>query len=119
VEGAPHVRWTIKFTAALALLSLIGTAATYLVWFSELRRAPLVTLTTWTMLTPVFGVAFGWLLPGDGMTIQQTVGLALVLIALPLILLPAFRGKADRPSRAQSHPRALPLAAPKEGLHVR
>jgi probable blue pigment (indigoidine) exporter len=59
VEGAPHLRWTPQFIAALAFLSLIGTAATYLIWFSELQHSPLVTLSAWTLLTPVFGVAFG------------------------------------------------------------
>jgi len=52
------------------------------------QRVPLVTLGAWTMLTPVFGFVFGWLLLGDQLA-TQAIGMALVLAALPVILLPA------------------------------
>jgi len=115
VEGAPHLRWTPQFIAALAFLSLIGTAATYLIWFSELQHAPLVTLSAWTLLIPVFGVAFGWLLLGDRMTVQQTIGVGLVLTALPLILLPRFHRTTNQFSLTQAQPEAVKLATRKEG----
>jgi probable blue pigment (indigoidine) exporter len=89
-EGAPDIHWRPQFIASLAFLALIGTAATYLIWFSELQHAPLVSLSAWTLLTPVFGIAFGWLVLGDQMSAQQSIGIALVLAALPLILLPRF-----------------------------
>ncbi len=52
VEGVPVVSWTPRFVAALGFLALVGTAVTYLIWFIELHRASLVTLSAWTMLTP-------------------------------------------------------------------
>jgi probable blue pigment (indigoidine) exporter len=91
VEGAPGVSWTPRFLAALLFLALIGTALTYLIWFTELQRSPLVSLSAWTMLTPVFGITLGWLLLGDRLSVQQTIGVALVLAALPIILLPTRR----------------------------
>jgi probable blue pigment (indigoidine) exporter len=95
-EGAPVVTWTAEFAAALLFLALVGSAATYLIWFSELRRASLVTLSAWTLLTPVFGVAFGWLLLDDGLSGQQAAGIGLVLVALPIVVLPQFRWPAIR-----------------------
>jgi probable blue pigment (indigoidine) exporter len=95
-EGAPSIVWTPKFIVALAFLALIGSAGTTLVWFSELQHASLITLSAWTLLTPVFGVAFGWLLLGDRLSGQQALGVALVLVALPIIVLPRFHRAAAR-----------------------
>ena len=96
-EGPPVVVWTPRFTGALLFLALIGSAATYLIWFSELRHASLVTMSAWTLLTPVFGVAFGWLLLGDGLSGQQGVGVSLVLVALPIIVLPRLHRTGAAP----------------------
>ncbi len=113
VEGVPAVSWTPTFVAALGFLALIGTALTYLIWFTELQRAPLVTLSAWTMLTPVFGVAFGWLLLGDRLSTQQAVGVALVLAALPIILLPLRRGIGTRAGPAgPDDPDGVPRSSP-------
>ncbi|MEE6140694.1 DMT family transporter [Mycobacterium sp. 050128] len=88
VEGVPAVSWTPHFVAALLFLALASTALPYMIWFSELQRAPLVTLSAWTILTPVFGVAFSWVLLNDRLTEMQGIGLCLVLAAMPIILLP-------------------------------
>jgi drug/metabolite transporter (DMT)-like permease len=87
-EGAPVISWTPRFLAALSFLALVGTTATYLIWFAELQRAQLVTLSAWTMLTPIFGVAAGWLLLDQRLPAAQVIGITLVLAALALILLP-------------------------------
>ena len=86
-EGAPGIAWSLEFLGALAFLSLIGTAATYLLWFAEVQRAPLTAVTAWTMLTPVIGVAFGWILLGERFTPIQFAGIALVAAGMALILL--------------------------------
>lgn len=93
VEGVPEVSWTPRFVAALLFLALASTALPYLVWFSELQRASLVTLSAWTILTPVFGVVFSWVLLKDRLTLVQGIGLILVLAAMLIILLP--RRNAD------------------------
>ena len=91
-EGAPRIAWSLGFLGALAFLSLIGTAATYLLWFAEVQRAPLTAVTGWTMLTPVIGAAFGWILLGERFRPIQFAGIALVAAGMALILL---RRKAD------------------------
>ncbi len=90
-EGPPSVSWTTQFVLGLLFLGLVGSAATYLIWFIELQCASLLTLSAWTMLTPIFGVAIGWLLLGDRLSPQQTLGTARVITALPIILLPDRR----------------------------
>lgn len=62
-RGAPAISLTGRFVGALAFLALVGTSLTYLLWSVELQRGTsLVTPSAWTMLTPVFGVAIGWLI---------------------------------------------------------
>lgn len=95
-EGVPVVSWSPRFIVALAFLALVGTALTYLIWFTELKRSSLVTLSAWTMLTPVFGIAAGWLILGDRLSVQQGLGIALVLAALPIILLPPRGRRGNR-----------------------
>ena len=81
---------------------MIGTVGTNLLWFAEVRRAELVNLTAWTMLTPVFGILLGWLLLSEAPTPSQWLGIALVLAALLLIQL-----------RSPRHHAALPATPPR------
>ncbi|WP_240619380.1 DMT family transporter [Blastococcus sp. TF02-8] len=88
VEGSPQITWTPRFVAVLGLLSLAGTAWTFLVWFREAQRYRLSLLSAWTFLTPVFGIGFGVLLLGERPSGWTLAGLAMVLIALWFVLRP-------------------------------
>lgn len=68
----------------------------------------------WTLLTPVFGVVFGWLLLGDGLSGQRAVGVGLVLVARPLTVLPGRerRGSQKRVSLPDSARAAVLTGAP-------
>ena len=88
VEGSPQIAWTPRFMVVLGLLSLVGTAWAFLVWFREAQRCQLSVLSAWTFLTPVFGIAFGVLLLGERPGGWTLAGLALVLIALWFVLHP-------------------------------
>lgn len=110
------VSWTPHFVAALLFLALIGTAVTYLIWFTELQHAPLGSLSAWTMLTPVFGITLGWLVLGDRLSVQQAIGVSLVLTALPVILLPG-RHSRDMAGMPGNRPTARSApAAPRRSL---
>lgn len=88
VEGSPVINWTPRFILSLAFLSLVGTAATTVAWFAETRRSRLDTLSTWTFLTPVFGIGFGALLLGERPGGWTSAGLTAVLVAMLIALLP-------------------------------
>lgn len=89
VEGAPVITWTPRFVAALAFLSLVGTAAAFVVWFTEVQRARLDQLSAWTFLTPVFGIILAALVLGETPDGWTAVGLVTVLAALWIILRPS------------------------------
>lgn len=59
IDGVPAVAWTPRFVGSLGFLALAGTALAFLLWFEEVRRAPLGPLTAWTLLVPVFGWSSG------------------------------------------------------------
>ena len=99
-EGPPQVSWSPQFVLALAFLALVGSAASYLLWFAELQRSALVSVSAWTMLTPIFGVTFGWLFLRDPLSGEQGIGSVLVLAALAVILAPSPHRRRPEPSRS-------------------
>lgn len=82
VEGSPHIAWTPRFIAVLAFLALVGTAASFLIWFEESLRSPLGALAAWTFLVPVVGTALAALLLQETPTGWTAAGMTLVLASL-------------------------------------
>ena len=95
-EGLPHIHWTPRFVAALAFLSLIGTAAAFLAWFIEAQRCALASLTAWTFLVPVFGVLIGIAILGERPDAWTVSGIALVLLSMRVAV---TRPRRDTPVR--------------------
>ncbi|SHJ01953.1 Permease of the drug/metabolite transporter (DMT) superfamily [Tessaracoccus bendigoensis DSM 12906] len=88
VEGSPVILWSPRFTLSLAFLALVGTAATTVAWFAEARRSRLDTLTAWTFLTPVLGIALASVALGERPGGWTAVGLLAVLAAMWIALRP-------------------------------
>lgn len=88
VEGWPAIDWTPRFIGSLAFLSLVGTAAAFVAWFTEAQRSRLDLLTAWTFLTPVVGIVLGTLLMGEWPTGWTALGLLAVLLAMWTVLRP-------------------------------
>ena len=99
VEGPPVILWSPRFTLSLAFLALVGTAATTVAWFAEARRSRLDTLTAWTFLTPVLGIALASVALGERPGGWTAVGLLAVLAAMWIALRP--------PHRPPTHPTAV------------
>lgn len=97
-EGPPTtITWSARFITALFVLSAGATALPYVLWFGELRRASLTSVTAWTLLVPVVGVAFGVAVLGERVTLMEGLGDAIVIAALLLVI---------QSSRAAHRPRA-------------
>jgi len=71
-------------TWALVFQSVYVVAITYVLWFWLVQRYPASGLSSFTFLTPVFGVLFGGLILGEPLGI--TIFLALGLIVAGLVL---------------------------------
>ena len=88
VEGPPVINWTPRFIAVLAFLSLVGTAAAFVAWFTETRHCRLDALSAWTFLAPVVGIILGSLLFGEWPTGWSAAGLLAVLASMWIVLRP-------------------------------
>jgi len=95
-EGAPTISWTPGFVAVLGAMSVGGTAAAFVAWFTESRHCRLDTLTAWTFLVPVVGIVLAALVLGERPNRWTVLGLSVVLAALWLALRP--RGIRPSPS---------------------
>lgn len=63
----------------LAYTSLLGSAASYGVFFSYASKGSLTALSSLTFLTPLFAALTGYLLLGDTLTPQQLLGAVVTL----------------------------------------
>ncbi|HEY5874882.1 MAG TPA: DMT family transporter [Ilumatobacteraceae bacterium] len=115
VEGLPRIDWTPRFVLALGFLAFVGTALAYWAWFVETLRSPLGRLAAWTFLTPVFGVAFAFLVTRERPGGWTAAGLLLVLGSLWVVLHRSDTGghMTERPvGREGSMPPASPPSRP-------
>lgn len=87
-EGSPEIAWTPRFVAVLAFLSLVGTAAAFVAWFTETRSCRLDELTAWTFLVPVVGIVLSAVLLGERPTGWTAFGLSAVLVSMWVVLRP-------------------------------
>ena len=71
--------------ALLAYVSLLGSAASYGVFFLNASRGNLTALSSLTFLTPVFAAGAGYLALGETLTPLQLAGAAVTLGAVALI----------------------------------
>lgn len=80
--------WSLSYSAqawgSLALQTVVGAFASYLVWMWLLRHYPATQMSSFTFLTPVFALVFGVLVLGEPLTLQLV--LALVGVAVGIVL---------------------------------
>lgn len=98
VEGMPAFAWTPRFVVSLAFLALVGTALAFWAWFTEAQRCRLSELTAWTLVTPVFGLAFGIILVGERPSAWTAAGVGIVLVVLAVVVRPTSAGDDAAPS---------------------
>lgn len=99
VEGVPIIDWSIRFILTLLLLSLVGTAATTVAWFTEAQRARLDVLAAWTLLVPVFGVLLSLLMLREDPGLWGWIGTAMVLLSMALLAVGSRRARPSASSR--------------------
>jgi drug/metabolite transporter (DMT)-like permease len=85
MEDPLSIKWTVGFALSLAGLSVLGTAAAFVLWFALLSHAPLNELNVFTFLTPVFGLVLGALFFGEHMHGVAVPGVVLSLGGIYLV----------------------------------
>lgn len=77
--------------ASIAYQSVFVVGVTFLVWFALIQRYSASRLSSFTFLTPLFGVLFGHFILGDPLTFGFGIAVVCVLAGLYLVNRPAKR----------------------------
>jgi drug/metabolite transporter (DMT)-like permease len=86
LAGEPlPVRLSTLAWSALFFQVVIVTFASYLLWFWLIRHYPATPLSSFTMLTPVFGLLLGALLLSEPVTTRLLIALAAVAAGIALV----------------------------------
>ena len=81
--------WSFSYSGqawvSLALQTAIGAFASYLAWMWLLRHYPATQLSSFTFLTPVFGLLLGVLVLHEPLTARLVLALAAVAVGIVLV----------------------------------
>lgn len=83
VEGAPPAL-TPNMLWGFGYVSILATALAYTAWFTGLKHLSAGSVGLIGLLNPVVGVLLGTVLAGESLTLQQILGLALILVGIVL-----------------------------------
>lgn len=72
-------------------------SATHVIWQKLLARYPVSQVSPWTLLMPVFGVFFAWLLLGEPVTLPMIIGGLLTIAGVGIITLRRIQKGAPVP----------------------
>lgn len=78
-EDATSVQWSFTFIAVLLMLSLLGTAAPYVLWFALLQKASLNKLNSFTFITPILALLLGMMFFAETIPTLAFFGIGLSL----------------------------------------
>lgn len=84
---------TAMATASLLYQAVFVVAFTYVLWFWLMRRYPASGLSSFTFLSPVFGVLGGGLLLGEPLSWRIFAALTMIAAGLVLVNRPVRRGQ--------------------------
>jgi drug/metabolite transporter (DMT)-like permease len=82
-EAAP-LDWSLRLAGLLSFQTVIVSFASYLLWFWMIRHYPATRLASFTLATPLFGLAAGALLLGEPITLRLIA--AVVALAAGIVL---------------------------------
>jgi drug/metabolite transporter (DMT)-like permease len=83
--GEPVREPTAMIYGILAFQVIVIVSIGFLVWFWVLLTYPVSNMASFSLLTPIFGVFFGWLIFDD--VITPVLGIALLLVGAGIILI--------------------------------
>jgi probable blue pigment (indigoidine) exporter len=81
--------------AGFAWLATVGTGFAYANWFRGIQQLPIAIASILGLLSPLVAAVVGWLALGQQLSLVQSAGAALILVA---VLIPQLRGMTTLPS---------------------
>jgi drug/metabolite transporter (DMT)-like permease len=81
-EDFGDFRWTLISIAAVAFLSIFGSAFTFVTFYHLLKTMEATKLSLIAFVTPIVAALLGWLLLGESPTLATVAGAVLVFIGI-------------------------------------
>ena len=78
-EGVQATTWTADFISGLLFLGLVGSAGSSLLWFFLVQKQDLIRLTSFTFLTPLFGLVFAEIFFRESLSAVNALGFVLTI----------------------------------------
>jgi drug/metabolite transporter (DMT)-like permease len=85
LEAHRHAVWTTAAVAAMAFLTLFGSAAAFVIYYWLLKKLQPYQLSTISLITPVIALAEGWLF-GEPVRPMMVVAIVVVLGSVGVVL---------------------------------
>ncbi len=112
-EGNPlALRWTPAAVGCLLYLAVVGSSVAFYLYYWLTARAPVTSVMTIALVTPVSAVLLGWLVLGETLSWRTAVGAAAVLAGTTLVVRPPRHARRDHAPA----PGRFPLATPETQL---
>jgi drug/metabolite transporter (DMT)-like permease len=84
-HGVLNVEWTLNSVYILLFTGLIASAVDFTIWFYLIKKLDINITTFSSMLVPVFGLFFDWLMLGNGLDWGTVTGGALILAGIYMV----------------------------------
>jgi drug/metabolite transporter (DMT)-like permease len=84
-HGVFDVEWTARSVYILLFTGLIASAIDFTIWFYLIKNLDINITTFSSMLVPVFGLFFDWLILGSHLDWGTVTGGALILIGIYMV----------------------------------
>lgn len=78
-EGVFNIKWTAESIYAILFTAIIASTLDFTIWFYLLKNMDINTATFSSMLVPVFGLLFDWIILGTKLDIGIVIGGILIL----------------------------------------
>ncbi|GEN45073.1 DMT family transporter [Alkalibacillus haloalkaliphilus] len=83
-ESDQAIVWNLESVYYVLFTGVLASALCFTVWFILLSVIDMVTATISTLLVPVFGLFFGWLLLNEPLTANIMIGTVLIVIGISI-----------------------------------
>ena len=96
IQNQQSAQWSGEFLWILLILTLPGTALPLILWFWLMDKAPLYKLNVFSFLTPIFGLAIGYTYFSESFSLNQWVGIGLIMASIMLVTAPTTRSRGTK-----------------------
>jgi drug/metabolite transporter (DMT)-like permease len=84
-EPVSTLSWSTKFVAVLVMLSVLGTALPYWLWFAAIKQVELSRANAFRFLTPLLGLAIGAAFFDERLGWVEAAGAVLILTGIVVV----------------------------------